>query len=119
MRWIAALLAAVVGTCMGLAYGWILNPAGAGDTTPSSLRIDYRTDYVLMVAESFQATQDVESAKRQLAILGSRPPAETAAAAVQEARLAHYAPEDLVVLTDLARTLASSGSAVVPGDAPP
>jgi hypothetical protein len=119
MRWIAALLAALVGACLGLAYGWILNPVGAVDTTPSSLRIDYGTDYVLMVAESFRATQDVESAKRQLAILGNRLPADVAAAAAQQARLANYAPQDQATLSDLAHALEASGSATVPGDEPP
>jgi hypothetical protein len=117
MRWIAALLAAVVGSCLGLAYGWILNPVGAVETTPSSLRMDYRTDYVLMVAESFQSTQDVESARRELAILGNRPPAEAAAAAAQQARLANYAPTDLATLDDLVSALGTP--AVIPGDAPP
>jgi hypothetical protein len=119
MRWIAALLAAVVGAGLGLTYGWIVNPVSAADTAPSSLRIDYRTDYVLMVAETYRSTQDVESAKRQLAILGDQPPAEMAAAAADRARLANYAPEDLAALEDLVRALASAGIPAPPGAAPP
>jgi hypothetical protein len=104
---------------MGLAYGWILNPVAAADTTPSSLRIDYQTDYVLMVAETFRSSQDLELAKRQLAILGSRPPADIAAAAAQQARLANYAPEDLTSLNDLVQAIQSSDAADLSGEAPP
>ncbi|MFN2119213.1 MAG: hypothetical protein ACK2T0_02330 [Anaerolineales bacterium] len=119
MRWIVALLAAMVGTCLGLAYGWILRPVGAADTTPSSLRIDYRIDYVLMVAESFRSTQDVEYAKQQLAVLGGQPPGEITAAAARQARLVNYAPADLAALDDLERALQPPDVPGMPGDAPP
>jgi len=119
MRWIVALLAAVVGAFLGLAYGWIVNPVGAADTTPSSLRIDYQTDYVLMVAESFRSTQDVNLAKRQLTILGVQPPSDLATAAAVQARRANYAAEDLSILDDLAHALRASDSAGIPAESPP
>jgi hypothetical protein len=119
MRWIAAFLAAMVGTCLGLAYGWILNPVGVADTTPASLRIDYRTDYVLMVAEAYRSTHDVEFADQQLAIFRGQAPAETAAAAAQQARLAPYAPDDLAALDDLARAIGSAKEPSPSGNASP
>ena len=119
MRWIAALLAAMVGTCVGLAYGWILHPVAPADTTPSSLRIDYQTDYVLMVAEAFRSTQDVGLAREQLAILDSRAPIDIAVEAEQQARVAKYAPEDLATLDDLVQALRSSDAADLSGEAPP
>jgi hypothetical protein len=119
MRWIAALLAATVGACLGLAYGWFLNPVAASDTSASSLRIDYRTDYVLMVAEAYQSTRDVAAAQQQLEVLGGEAPAETAAAAALEARSASYAANDLSTLDDLVGAMRSAAPTPPPGNALP
>ena len=118
MRWIAALLAAIVGACLGLAYGWILNPVAASDTAASSLRVDYRTDYVLMVAETYRSSQDVTSAEQQLSVLGGTP-AQTAAAAAQQASLADYAPDDVAALDDLVRGIQSAAHVPPPDAAHP
>ena len=76
----------MAGIALGLAYGWILDPLRLSDTTPASLRADYRTDYVLMVAEAYHAQQDSEVARRQLAVFGGQSPAAICGQALQEAR---------------------------------
>ena len=47
-RWILFIFAILVGAGLGLLYGWVINPVDYVDTTPDTLRIDYKTDYVLM-----------------------------------------------------------------------
>jgi hypothetical protein len=49
-RWTRFLIAIAVGLALGLLYGWVLSPVKYVDTTPNTLRADYQTDYVLMVA---------------------------------------------------------------------
>ncbi len=75
-------LALVVGAAAGLAYGWLVQPVKYVDTAPASLRADYRTDYVLMVAEAFQGDGDLDSARVRLAALGPQSPLDTVAAAI-------------------------------------
>ena len=76
-RWLLFLVAIAIGIAVGLAYGWVINPVEYVDTTPDSLREDYRADYVLMVAEAYAVEQDPALAARRLALLGDTPPVET------------------------------------------
>ena len=74
-RWIKFLIAIAIGSGFGLYYAWVVNPVQVVDTTTDSLRIDYRSDYVLMVAEIYQLEGDPAEAARRLGRLGDEPPA--------------------------------------------
>ncbi|MGE5122916.1 MAG: hypothetical protein ACM3H7_00240 [Acidobacteriaceae bacterium] len=100
-RWTKFMLAIIVGAGAGLFYGWIVNPVEYVDIGPESLRMDYKTDYVLMVAEAYQADQDVSIAVRRLAQLGSSAPTEIAANALSYALQHDYASQDLSLLQAL------------------
>jgi hypothetical protein len=63
----------MLGIATGLLYGWVIDPLEYIDLTPDTLRPGYRSDYVLVVAEVYQAEQNAELAARRLAILGNRP----------------------------------------------
>ncbi|MGE5248585.1 MAG: hypothetical protein ACM3QS_00090 [Bacteroidota bacterium] len=100
-RWIAPLIALLIGIAFGLAYGWVLDPVQYVDTTPETLRPDYRADYVLMVAEAYQADQDPGLAVQRLAILGSQDAASIAGQALTDARQYGFAESDLILLQKL------------------
>lgn len=100
-RWFLFILSILAGAGLGLYYGWVISPVKYVDTLPSSLRADYKADYVLMVAEVFESEQDAEAAARSLALLGSEPPAAIVFAALEFARQNGYAPADLQRLQDL------------------
>jgi hypothetical protein len=104
-RWALFLLMFAVGVTAGLVYGWIIAPVEYTETAPASLRADYRTDYVLMVAETFHAEQDAELAARRLSVLGSEPPEAIALQALDFARQSGYAPEDLSLLAALSQAM--------------
>jgi len=104
-RWLPILVAAVLGLTLGLVYGWVINPVQYTDITPDALRIDYRTDYVLMVAEAYQAEQDPALAAQRLAVLGSNPPALIAGEAFQFAQQSTYPADDLALIQELAVAL--------------
>ena len=57
-RWILFIIAILAGAGLGLLYGWVINPVDYVDTAPDTLRIDYKTDFVLMVAEAYQGESD-------------------------------------------------------------
>lgn len=118
MRLIAGVLLLAAGMALGLTYGWIIDPLRLSDTTPASLRADYRTDYVLMVAEAYHAQQDSEVARRQLAVFGGQSPVAICGQAVQEARRASYSANDLGLLQELQRAMQPLAPTSAPGGTP-
>jgi hypothetical protein len=101
-RWIYFLLAVLIGVAAGLYYGWELNPVEYVETTPATLRIDFQTDYILMVAETYQGEGDLDLAARRLAVLGETPPAEIVRQAMIYAAQIAYADSDQDLLGKLA-----------------
>ena len=99
------MIAIAIGTAAGMYYGWVLNPVEYIDTAPDSLRIDYKTDFVLMVAEAYQADQDLGLAVRRLGLLGDRPPMDIVVEAVLFAVENGYAEADLTIMQSLADDL--------------
>lgn len=106
-RWVKFFLAILLGLIIGLVYGWVISPVQYRDTTPVTLRYDYRTDYVLMVAEIFHSNQDVEQAIRQLAQLGSDSPEDLTIKSLAYAAQMGYSPEDMVLIQNLATAIQS------------
>ena len=100
-RWTLPLLALFIGIALGLVYGWVISPVQYVDTTPDTLRADYRADYVLMVAEAYQTEQDPALAVRRLAVLGSQAPGEIASQALADARQIGYSEADLALMQKL------------------
>ena len=94
-RWTKFLIALSLGALAGLFYGWVVNPVEYVDIAPVSLRVDYKTDYVLMVAETYQVDHDMGLAVRRLARLGSSAPKDIVADALSYALQHEYAPQDL------------------------
>jgi hypothetical protein len=104
-RWLYFFLAIFVGLAIGLFYGRVISPVEYVDTTLDTLGPDYRADFVLMTAEIYQSDQNIETAARQLALLGSQPPVETAAQALNFARQNNYHPSDIALLENLVAAL--------------
>jgi len=102
-RLLGFLVAIIIGLVVGLLYGWVINPVKYVDTTPDTLRADYKTDYVLMVAEAYRSEPDLEQAAHRLALLGAQQPADLARQALQAARKGGYSPADLDALDALSR----------------
>jgi hypothetical protein len=103
-RYVLFILAIAVGIALGLLYGWVLSPIELVDTNPATLRDDFKTDYVLMVAEAYSADHDLNAAICQLALLGGNPGQAVDNATVFGVEVG-YSPEDLVLLNDLSAVL--------------
>lgn len=94
-RWFRFIIAILVGAGLGLAYGWFIQPVRPNDITPDTLRIDYKTDYVLMIAEAHEVDKDTALAARRLAILGEAPPQVLVEQAIDFARKVGYSEPDI------------------------
>jgi hypothetical protein len=106
-RWLKFLIAIVIGAAGGMYYGWVLNPVEYVDTAPDSLRIDYKTDFVLMIAEAYHAENDLSLAVRRLGLLGDKPPMDIVVEASLFAVENEYAEADLILMKALADDLQS------------
>ena len=101
-RWVFFALSILAGIGLGLLYGWVISPLEYIDTSPDSLRADYRADYVLMIAEVYQAEQDANLASRRLALLGgAQSPDEIALQALEYAQSHGYVAQDVSLLQNL------------------
>jgi hypothetical protein len=113
-RWLFSVIAIAVGIGLGLFYGWVISPVQFVDTTPASMRADYRADYVLMIAEAYHADQNTDLAIRRLAVFGSDSPAEIASQALQTGQTIGYSAEDISTLQELTRALQAYQPAPTP-----
>jgi hypothetical protein len=104
-RWVRFFIVLVIGFGIGLLYGWVIDPVEYVDTDPESMRNDYKTDYVLMVAEAYQADRDVALAVQRLSFLGESFPVKIVEDAMIFAVQSEYAPADLGLLRDLSDAL--------------
>ena len=105
-RWLRFLIVIIIGIGLGLIYGWVVDPVDYVDTTPASLNVDYRADYVLMVAEIYGVNRDAEAAVMRLTYLGDPSPVDSVQNALIFAVDAGYGANDLRLLRDLADALA-------------
>ena len=95
----------VAGIGMGLAYGLLIDPVDFFDLTPDTLRADYKTDYVLMTAETYRTEQDPGLAARRLAIFGSQSPSAIASQGLEYARTNGFPDSDIALIQELVTAL--------------
>jgi len=105
-RWIRFFIIIIVGIGLGLLYGWLIDPVEFVDTTPTTLRTDYKADYVLMIAEIYSVDRDAEMAVVRLTYLEDPSPVDSVQNALIFAVDAGYGSEDLRILRDLSDALA-------------
>jgi hypothetical protein len=104
-RWIRFFIAMAIGAGAAMYYGWRLNPVQYNVTTPETLRVDYKTDYVLMVAEAYHAEGDKDLAARRLALISTDQPMKAVSTAIREAKDIPYPADDLLLMQALETAL--------------
>jgi hypothetical protein len=101
-RFVFFALAILAGFTAGLGYGWAINPVQYRSTGPHTLQIDYQTDFILMVAELYQAEGDLAMALARLGFLGDTLPLVMINDAIGYADTQRYAAADLQLMRSLA-----------------
>ena len=107
LRYIFFIFMIALSAVFGVFYAKEVNPVSIVDAPPDTLRQDFKTDYVLMVAEVFSLEQDPALAARQLALLGSKPPDEIINEALGFALDQGYPASDLVLIRDLSLVMST------------
>ena len=104
-RWVRFLIAIAIGGLIGVVYGWFINPVEYTDTAPVKMRVDYKTDYVLMVSEAFKEDGDMALALERLAFLGGKSPDVVVFDAITFGEEKGYTEADLALMKGLADEL--------------
>ncbi|MHC1740209.1 MAG: hypothetical protein AB9897_03750 [Anaerolineaceae bacterium] len=100
-QFIGFLLAIALGLSAALIYGWMIAPAQPANTSLASLRSDYKTDYVLMVAEAYPQVADTPFAIEMLRHLNQSDPLKAVDEALVSAQQFGYSQSDMRLLADL------------------
>jgi hypothetical protein len=107
-----------LGLGLGLLYGWFINPIKYVDTTPTTLREDYKADYILMAAEIYHMDQDLDEAVRRISQLDDQEADQIVAEGILTGRGLAYSIEDLELMVQLQRALQDQAAASGTGDQP-
>ena len=105
-RWvILGVIGLAVGLTMGIAIGWWVWPVEYTNTPPSVLRQDYRDEYIVMVATTYEVEGDLDRARERLAALDAEDHAAPVIEAGERLIAAGGKPEDIARLAQLAWAL--------------
>jgi hypothetical protein len=89
-----------LGIGLGLGIAWWLLPVKYIDTTPATLRTDFKDEYRLLIAQAYTANPDLLRARARLGVLGDTDPVKSLGGQVQRT-----APEYVQLLTDFSTAL--------------
>jgi len=84
-----------LGIVSGLVYGWMIDPVEYVDTSPNSLRIDYQTDVVVMVATIYAHELDSQAAMDRLSLFGNSSIVDLLEDSLNYAREMHFTSQDI------------------------
>jgi hypothetical protein len=102
----------LIGLAAGLYYSWVVNPVEYVDSSPASLRQNFKEDYLALIASAYAHTGDLQRTRARLASLQFEDPA-SALSRLAQSRLAEGRPEtEVLALAQLAAVL---GQRPVPG----
>ncbi len=100
-RLIGFVVAILLGVAGGLVLGWLYFPAEITTTSLQDLRADYKTDYVLMVAEIYATDGDAQHALDLLTKINPDNPLRTVQQGLLTAQQLGYEDWEMRYLADL------------------
>lgn len=95
----------VLGIAIGLAIAWWLAPVEYVNTTPDTLRADFKDEYRYMVGLSYGATGNLARARARLSTLGDLDPAASLGEQAQRMLASNVSMEAVQVLANLSEAL--------------
>jgi hypothetical protein len=95
----------VIGLAVGLAYAWVISPWEYADTSPASLRANFKDQYRALIAAAFVANGNLPRAQARLNLLGDADVARTLAEQAQRTLAGGASPQEAQALGLLAVAL--------------
>lgn len=120
-RILETLAALAVGFALGLLVAWVISPVRYIDTTPDSLRADFKDQFRTAIASAYAASHNLDRARARLVLLGDADPVQALSAQAQRMLAAgqpfEVAQQVAQLATDLRSGVASIGpSSVAPSE---
>lgn len=95
----------ILGAVVGLAYAWLFNPVQFIDTTPDSLRPEFKEQYRSLIALAYRSNGDLGRARQRLALLQDSAPAAELVGQAQRLKAKEGENEEALALLALAQNL--------------
>lgn len=106
-RYISFFVMVAVGIALALGVAWVVAAPEVGETSPDTLRLDYKADYVLMIAEIYSSGGDLKDAYLRLSVFTETTPLEITDLAIDFASQYGYTADDLLLMRELSVALQS------------
>jgi len=98
------LIGVIIGGLLAIGYAWSRSPK-PDDATLDSLRADYKTDAVVMIAQAYAVDSNLDLARSRLAVLNVKTPAQHVADVTRQLIIKGAPPSDLKALVTLTTAL--------------
>jgi hypothetical protein len=95
----------LIGLVLGVIYAWMFSPLEYVDTTPDSLRADFKDEYRFLIAFSHRAHGNLERTRARLSLLGDPDPAAALGEQAQRMLSGDAQMSTVRILADLAEVL--------------
>lgn len=95
----------LIGLVLGVAYAWAIAPLEYVDTTPESLRADFKDEYRFLIAFSHRAHGNLERTRARLSLLGDADPVAALGEQAQRLLASNADMSRVRILADLAEAL--------------
>jgi hypothetical protein len=112
------LLALLAGLAIGVLYSWVVSPIRYVDTSPNTLRTDFKDSFRTLIAASYAATHNLGRAQARLALLGDSDPIEALTAQAQRMLAAGEPFKTVQNVASLASDLRSGAASIPPSAIP-
>ncbi len=108
----------VLGAVLGLVFAWVVAPVEYVDTSPSSLREDFKDRYRALIAAAYLANGDIARAQARLNLLRDKEVARTLAEQAQRTLAGGGSPDEAQALALLALDLGQGPTPVFTSGSP-
>jgi hypothetical protein len=95
----------VIGLALGLSIAWVIAPVQYTDTSPASMRNEFKDQFRAAIASAFNATQNIDRARARLSLLGDPDPAQALVSQAQRMMAAGNSPDSAYELAVLVNAL--------------
>ncbi len=109
-----SVLTLLAGLSIGVVYSWVVSPMRYVNTTPNTLRADFKDSFRSAIAAAYAATHNLDRAKARLVLLGDPDPVDTLSGQAQRMLAAGEPFEAVQAVAALASDLRTGPAAISP-----